>query len=379
MNRPHLRSFRWGIVVLAAGVASSCGEASNLPPGFSLDGEGPPVLRFLGQLESLEGTPLAKRAGVLRRRLASCRRIQGHTEDLRNLAAALDCADEGAASPIESSLGKGQVVWSLEIEAGHHLTGEARFGDDGSVTLSAEMPVLPRKDLLALLLPGADEPGPTLLSRRDALLQGRFKADQGLDPSRFLPEDEQVEGLFQLKSQILTDLLLEGSWELALYEPAEGDLMPPLALAVGFTQKKAAETAWNAYLREVEKAWGFVPVPLSLDRYDGACLNEIRVLPELAPCYLVTDGALVLGWNRESLQKAFGGEPSDELADHSRLVVELAALPGADSRLTASLRERLGVSEDSPTPVEYPWKRLVLAGRREGSRYLLEGRLEPGE
>jgi hypothetical protein len=378
MNRPLLRFFGPGIAVLAASLSLSCGGASDLPPGFFLDGEAAPILRFLGDLESLEGTPLARLAATVRRRLGECERIRGQAGegDLRSLAEALQCAGRGSPSPFPSLAGEAQVVWSLEIAPRRHLIGQGRRDDDGAVTLAAELPALSREDALSLLLPSADEPGPTLLSRRGALVQGRFKADRGLDLARYFSDDEQVVGLFQLKSQILAGLLLEGSWELALYEPAEGELMPPLALAVDFTRKSAAETAWNAYLREVEKQWGFVAVPFSLGRYEAACLPDVRVLPELAPCYAFAEEALVLGWNRMSLEKALGGEPSEELADRSRLVVELGALPRADSRLTAALRERLGAAGEKPSPIEYPWNRLVLSGRRQGDRYLVEGRLE---
>lgn len=381
MKRSLLLCFRPGIVGLAAGLFLSCGKASELPPGFSLDGEAAPLLRFLGELESLDGTPLAKLAGTTRRRLAGCARIQGRSadQDLRSLAGSLRCAEEGSPSPLASLRGDSQVVWSLETGTRRHLVGRAHLAEDGGVTLSAELPVLPSEDPLSLLMPSAEAPGPTRLSSRGALVQGRFKADQGLDLGRFMTDDEQVEGLFQLKSQILTSLLLEGSWELALYEPADGEMMPPLALAVDVAHRQAAEAAVKAYVSEVEKAWGFVATPLALDRYQGACLTDVKVLPELAPCYLMTEDALVLGWNRESLEKALAGEPSAELADQSRLVVELGALPRADALLTASLHERLGIGEDSTSPVGYPWKRLTLAGRRDGERYRIEGRLEPGE
>lgn len=383
MKRPRLRSFRPGIVGIAAGLAFACGDTPDLPPGFFLDGEAAPIVRFLGDLEALDGTPLAKLAGSARRRLDGCDRVRGQTaeRDLESLAESLRCAEDGDPAPAiwEAGDAPPQVVWSLETRTGRHLVGGARFADDGTVTFSAELPVLPPEDPLSLLMPSAEEPGPTRLSPDGALIQGRFKADQGLDLARLVPDDEQVEGLFQLKSQVLAGLLLEGSWELALYEPAEGELMPPLALAVDFTHRKAAEAAWQTYVREVERVWGFVAAPFALDRYEGACLTEVRVLPELAPCYLFTDDALVLGWNRESLEKALGGEPSAEHAGRSRLVVELGGLPRADTRLTASLRQRLGAADERPEPIAYPWRRLVLAGRRDGDRYRLEGRLEAEE
>ena len=363
------------LVLLLFGLLLNCSRAPELPTGLVLSGEAAPLLRFLEQLASLEGTPLAELAQSTRQRLEGCRHVRGTGEDLHGLAASIECDNTPTTSVLEALREDAHLVWSLQLAEGRHLIGRGRLEDDSSASFSAELPRLPGEAPLALLLPSADAPGPTLLSREEALVQARLKADRGFDLSRLLPEEEQVKGLFQLKSRIFSGLVLEGSWEVVVYTPEEGELIPPMAAAIEFTRRSAAEKAWNDYLQEVENAWGFVPEPITLGPHAGACVNEVRVLPGLAPCYVLTERALVLGWNRAALDQALGGTPATELSDQSRLVVELEHLPQADALLTHSLRERLGAEAETTEPVAYPWRRLTLSGRREAGRYLIEGRL----
>jgi hypothetical protein len=61
----------------------------------------------------------------------------------------------------------------------------------------------------------------------------------------------------------------------------------------------------GASIVELEETWSLGHSPLQLkggaepaNEYTGACFLELRILPEFAPCYLVTDRSIVLGWNR---------------------------------------------------------------------------------
>ena len=101
----------------------------------------------------------------------------------------------------------------------------------------------------------------------------------------------------------------------------------------------------------------------------GACLLDLTVLPELAPCYVATQRALVFGWNPASLRRALRATPPAALGEASSLHVELARFPEADSVLAgASGRE----------PREYPWRALRADGRQENGRYVFRITLAAG-
>lgn len=372
-----LRTVLLGTVLLGT---MACDRGPEYPSGVFLAGDTRPFLAFLEQLESLEGTPLANLAQVTRERLQGCPQekqiFQGRTDSktLRGLAESLKCSVDDL--PIDRPAGS-DIVWGIELAPRRHLVGQGSFDDDGTVTLTAALPDLPSGHPANLFLPSADAPGPTLLSRHGTLIHGRFKADHGLDLARLLPEDEQVEGLFQLKSRLFSGLALEGTWEIALYESQDDELIPPVVLAVEYSHRGAAEMAWNTYLRDIENAWGFVPTPITLEAGSGACLTEVKVLPGLAPCYVLTPRALVIAWHQAALERALNGEPSIELAEQSRLLVELDRLPESDVRLTAAIRHRLGETRQARPPLVYPWHRLTVAGHRRGGRYQLEAKLYP--
>lgn len=380
-DRTRLASLLLPCILLALLV--QCRPREKLPSGFFLAGD-PGVFRaMLEEIQELRRTPAAATAGGIRESLEGC---EGSFEalapsgDPTALSESLRCLDgRPLRTELESVREGADLVAGLEIEGGNRLLARATRGTDTSWTVVVEVGDLPRDHPLRFLLPGSEAPGPTVLSVHDALLQGRFSADHGLDISRWIPEDEQVEALYRLNARIFSQLVLSGSWELAVYTPREGDLLAPIALAFDVENRAAAVAAWQEYLREVQRSWGFVPVPIAIEGREGACLNDLRVLPGLAPCYVFSDRALILGWNRATLERALRPEPGTELASESRLVVELSALPPADRTLTESLLalrgdpDRSDSSEGSASA--FPWDRLTVAGRRIGSRYRLEARL----
>jgi hypothetical protein len=105
----------------------------------------------------------------------------------------------------------------------------------------------------------------------------------------------------------------------------------------------------------------------------GACLLDLKLLPDLAPCYVATERALVAGWNPASLRLALGGEtpPPDGLAGPGALVLDLTRVEEAD----ALLRARLPAGSVLLPPQAWPWRRLSLSGARARDGIHLELRL----
>ncbi len=363
--------------ILALGLVLSCGRGPRFPEGAFLAGEAEPFVRFLGRLESLSGTPLAQLAASTRGRLEGCESVAGQSAGagLAELFESLDCSEDGL--PVLDELREGyDVAWGLPAGDGH-LIGRGRLEDDGSATLELDLPDLPGDGPAALLLPGAEGPGPALLSGQDALIQGRFRADHGLDVARLVPEGGEVERFYKLKSRLFSGLVLRDVWELAVYMPDEGAEIPPIVLAVEFARRGPAVEALEGFMNEIEAEWRLVRSPYSAGGADGACFTGLRILPELAPCYVVTERAVILGWNAAAVAKALDGEAPDDLGEQSGLIVELGRLPEADARLTRGLP--VDDAAATQAPMAYPWQRLIASGLRDGNRYRFEVRLtSPG-
>jgi hypothetical protein len=119
-----------------------------------------------------------------------------------------------------------------------------------------------------------------------------------------------------------------------------------------------AEAAAARFLDELEAAWPMRRAPFALGGAAGACLPDLRLLPGLAPCYVATERALVVGWSEASLRKALDGS-APALPDAGGLVAELERLPAADARIAAP-ELPLGAPA-------WPWRRLVAEPRHAGA------------
>ena len=99
----------------------------------------------------------------------------------------------------------------------------------------------------------------------------------------------------------------------------------------------------------------------------GACLLDLALLPELAPCYVASERALVFGWNPDSLRRALA---AGSRRAEAGIVVELARLPEADARLSGG--------EAPAAPQRWPWRRLRADGARAGDTLRVRVVLEAG-
>jgi hypothetical protein len=250
----------------------------------------------------------------------------------------------------------------------------------GGVELDLRVPREVARGAQALLLPGDEPPGPGILSGSQRLFHARARPEGGLDFASLVPEGSQADRMFRLKSQLFAGTVLDGTWEAAIYLPAEGEPTPRAALALGFAQRALAVAAVERFIADLRSTWPVHRSFFALREAEGACLLDLAILPGLAPCYVATDRALVLGWNPASLRKALDG-PSvgASLAGPESaggLVLELARFAEADARLARAAGEQ-------PVPhaaqaAASPWRRLRAQARREGDRVLVRVHLEPG-
>jgi hypothetical protein len=194
-----------------------------------------------------------------------------------------------------------------------------------------------------------------------------------LNLAALVPEGSQGDRLFRLRSELFGAAVLDGSLELALYLPEAGADMPRIAAALGIRHAGAARAAVEHFLDEIEAAWSLRRAPFEQGAAHGACLPDLHLVPELAPCYALTDTALVLGWNPASLRHALASgaattNPADPAA--ARLDIDLAGIAAADARLAT-------VHGAERPALRWPWRRLRAEASRRSNTLEIELALEP--
>jgi hypothetical protein len=181
--------------------------------------------------------------------------------------------------------------------------------------------------------------------------------------------------LFRLKSELFAGLVLDGVWEVAIYLPEEGDPMPRTALALNFSQRSAAVAAMEDFIGNLRESWPVARTFFRLGEAEGACLLDLAIMPSLAPCYVATERALVVGWNPASLRKALDGRSGerDGLGDFSGAIIHLDRFANADRILSSALSIKT-----RPHSTQYPWRRITAKGTRDPSGFRLQFRFESG-
>lgn len=330
-----------------------------------LAGRGEPLRAFLRDLETLAGTPLANAAARARRNLDGCDRVEGRAATAAGLAASLRCPAPGDADrDLEALRGDDDLFFAVPV-GGVRLTGRGRFAAGGGVTVDVEIPKPAGNQAFWSLLPRAAGLGSTVLSGRDVLIQARLGSDRGLDLASMIKADGLIDSFYKLRSRIFSKAVLTGVWEVAVYEPGASDQALPLALALEVTNAALGRVAVDEFLDDLGTTWPFHRRHFQVGDAEGECLDDVRVLLDLAPCYVIRGRTLVVGWSSEVTQRALAGNASDELADRSRLLVELERFPAAEKLLT----HRAYGERAEARPLVYPWQRAVISGRRDGDLY----------
>jgi len=368
----------WALVI-AALCAASCGgdeaRGPTEPPGLLVVARAPDLARLLDLLASLEGTPLAREARDLAEALPACGLVEARSNDasLAGLERSLTCAPaRSELSALHRQLGSAALAFVLPERDGARVRGRVRFDTLDHAEIELDIPNDLARGAAGLLLPGESVPGPSVLSGADTLLHARVRPVAGLDLASFVPEGSQGDQMFRLKSRLFAGAVLDGTWEAAIYLPDEDATMPHAAIALGVRAQSAASAAADEFLSQIEETWSIQRVPYQAAGASGACLPELRILPEFAPCYVTTGEALVVGWNPASVSKALDGRVG-KLGSAGGLVVELSRFPEADLRMANGA----GIPPEALAPG--PWGRLRAFGRagKEGIRLRLH--LEAGD
>lgn len=364
------------VSLLAGECTQSESPVARLPEGTTLLTKTAALKRSLERIMEIEQTPLARWARGVHQSLPACPLITGHAPSGRLVDLWPTLACNSAATGLEVSLGKHDMAFaSVRDAASENIVGLVDVAADGDISLDLSIPQSFSDGGFGLLLPGSKPPGTSLLSGRDTLLHTRIRPSAGLNLASLIAADSQGAQMFRLDTELFAGVVLEGSWELAIYMPDEGSRMPRMAIALGFEFRSAAIAAMDSFIEKLEQTWPVVRSPFRVGEAEGACLLGLRLLPELAPCYVASDAALVIGWNPTSLRKSLG-DPTDsfaELGDLGGVTIDLARFVQADEILSRALAAPTGSFSGG-----FPWRRLVATGRPNDSGFQLFVRLQTG-
>jgi hypothetical protein len=363
------------IALLALTALVGCrGSDPGEPRGAWWAGRGPAVRELLDQLAQLEGTPLARNARELAAALPDCESVGAHAPDgdVAKLASGARCLRDGDRLEEIRRAAQSDLVFALPRAPETALRGALR-SENGALALELRWADPPAGGALGLLVPGGEAAGPDRLASARRLLQLRVRPRAGLDLAALVPEGSQADRLFRLKSALLSSAVLDGTWEGAVYLPERAGGMPGVAVALGFSLRSAAIAAIERFIADLQETWPVHKSELHLAAGDGACLPDLNVLPELAPCYVATADALVVGWNPASLERALaqvsrsepqasevqqGGRAANADDAPARADLDLALISRADDLLARAF--------PGSSPLRWPWSRVVASGGVRG-------------
>ncbi|HEY8155825.1 MAG TPA: hypothetical protein VII72_16970 [Myxococcota bacterium] len=383
---PRRRVLRPRALALVAGLAlAACSGPpapdAGLPPGALLVARTAGLQRLLATAAKLEGTPLARQARALAGRLPDCERVEARADGNAGLPDSLACGDpNGPLAALHRKLGEHDLAFALAVGVPARMLGSADVAGDGTLAVSLLLPGDALAGPAGFLLPGPEPAGPPVLSTRAQLLHARVRAGERLDLASFVPPESQAARLFHLESALFSGLVLDGTWEAAVYLPEDGSGTPRTALALGVRERTAAVAAIEAFIEKIRESWPVQRSDFSVGGASGACLLDLNLLPDLAPCYVATERSLVAGWNPASLRQALAGgsRPAQlgiGLGGAGALVLDLARVEEADARL----RARLPAGAVLLPASVYPWSRLSLRGERGQGGVRLQLRLAAKE
>jgi hypothetical protein len=358
----------WRPLALGLLVLGCARSAPELPAGAYLGGDAAALRRVLARLEPRSDVPLGRGAAALRRRIDGCVRVFAHAPDgsAGELLAKLTCAPDDAArgdvqefALLRALRGTGDLVLVLPLGAHARLAGPIRVDAQGGVTFEAQVELDGLSGPAALWVPGELPPGPPVLDASDTLVHARLRAAAGLPIADWVPRGSQGDQMFRLKSELFAGAVLDGTWEVAIYLPEQSAQTPPAALALGFRLRSAAQVAVERFVADLREIWPVQRSPLPLAQGQAECLSDLRVLPDLAPCWLVGERALVVAWNETSLRRALAGSGASALSPGGGLIVRLDRFAQADANLQIASHTAAEFH-----PFDYAWRRLELEPRR---------------
>ncbi|MFK7898799.1 MAG: hypothetical protein AB8G23_23400 [Myxococcota bacterium] len=414
--RQHVHRFRLLAVIAIFGIglsAFACVSREDSDPlqgvrALSVDGVA--LARLLDRGAALEGTPLARSARQLRQRLASCDEVWAHF-NVDALDLGLDRAEAIGCVPSQEEIDElaqaarrlrgehaGLLLWPIGADGRIEL----RFDVDSDGSLKVEGLAKPPSEAnaLRLLIPSDEPPAAPVLAQSEALLYARARPAGGLALSKLIPSGSQGDRLFALKGRLLEGALLDGTWEFAFMPPAEDSALPLAALALHHRLAGPVREALGEALNQLENTWPIERTARSFTnatgrQFEGGCYLDLPLLPGLAPCWVVTDEALLIGYRDLALEAALRGigassntrvvANAGSASEFGGLEVDLAALTASAAQPdTRPLNLGLdGETDASPSTNSAPpqpgdlYSNLELAFRpAESGKIALRGELK---
>jgi hypothetical protein len=254
-RRPGAARALCAALILAVGACAERAPEVQWPAGALLVGRTAALRNLLDDLQQLRGTPLAVAARQLGDRLPDCQGVEAHAPSGRfeDLVEALACrTTPSALEAVQQRRGDDDLLLALPVEDGSRIWIAAREHPDG-LSLALRWRDAPSEGALALLLPGAEPVGPALLGGGERLMHARVRPLGGLDVAALVPRESQANRLFRLRSELFAGLVLDGTWEAAVYLPEPEGAMPRAALALGFALRDPA-VATSRWVRRRARA-----------------------------------------------------------------------------------------------------------------------------
>lgn len=386
----------------------SCRETPTVDPLGRVPAllfEGASLRRLLDRTSALADTPAGQATARLRSRLEGCNEVAFVRPEAAGGAEA-DAAGAGTATAavatassaipgdalvcrdaldLEPALAerlaraRGEHAGILQWPVGRTGRIELRFDvdDEGGLALSGRLEPDDAMGAAAFLVPAATPPAAPRIDAERTLVHLHLRSAAGTGLASLVPQDGQADRLFALKGRLLEGALLEGTLELAFVEPAPGGQVPLAVAALHHRGAAPIEAALRETLSQLDRTWSIEPTPRRFPTpdgggLDGGCYADLPLLPELAPCWVVTSEAILVGYRAEAIETVLGGAP--KTASTSGLVVDFDRVRALDRRLVAS---QVG-TEAGALPVRLAdlYSRLELHGTSDpDGRVAIEGRL----
>lgn len=368
------RAWRVALPLLLLGAVACRREAAEVrPAGLHVVADGPALARALALAQGYGGTPLGDASARALAKVQGCPRIAGSAPSgaLAELLEGLRCGEPAPELAELSALGGGAPVVVASGTGGPWTLFAGRVDEQGTLEGDLSFP-REHRGMGTLLSPASHPPGPPLFSRADAVLRGRMGVRGGVDVAKLKTSGKTAEKMkLPDFAGVLSDTLLDGVWELAVYAPSRDRTTPRIALALGVHSSRAALAGMDALIDELENSWQLHRSAFRVGEHDGACLLDLTVLPDLAPCWVLAGDSIVVGWNQESLLHALAPDrPVDETLAAGRLVVDFEAMQPVDEQLT-----RVAFPGAGTGLRPYPWGVLSLQATGEGrARVVLSAR-----
>lgn len=259
------------------------------------------------------------------------------------------------------------VAFATPPSAAGQLAGRITALTTGGFHVEVRAPAPDSGSPLRLLVPADEGRATPLLSNKEAAFRVRMQTEDGIDIAAMIPPGSQGAELFGLKSALLSGAVLDGSWELGVYPPEAGAVMPRMVLGLG-VRALTADSALDSFMEQLRAQWSVRRAPITTPGWKGECVSGLKLMPDFEPCYLRKDDILVIGWNRSSAEHGAADEGRPAQSPNG-LSVDFAVLEKADAALAEGADSRWLVPA-----IRYPLGRIDLALRRNGEHQLvLEG------